>query len=202
MPRTRILAALLIALTASACERSPTDTNTLSASVARELAQSYSVLSTILVLTAGTPPPWGAAADGSVPGVSQTATFDVSFACPRAGISRLEGTHTLTLDPQTQSGSHTLTATHTDDGCSFDLPQGAGTFTLTGAPHVAVTSQQVWTGGQRGVQTLTQKGAFTWTHSGASGTCTVDLVSTYNPANHLYTVKGRFCGHGIDVTWV
>jgi hypothetical protein len=51
-----------------------------------------------------------------------------------------------------------------------------------------------------GLQTQTHKGSFTWARAGASGTCSVDLTSSFDPATHTVTVTGSFCATAVDVT--
>jgi hypothetical protein len=112
---------------------------------------------------------------------------------------KLEGTHTLTFDPATLSGSTTVYATRTEDACAFS--RDGNTITITGSPNTLLTASQSWTSGVRGVRTATKKGSFTWSRSdGKSGTCSVDVTATWNPATHTLHVQGTFCSQTVDVT--
>jgi hypothetical protein len=52
-----------------------------------------------------------------------------------------------------------------------------------------------------GLQTTTQRGAFTYSAStGRSGSCTVDITSTFDPEAKTYTRTGTLCGRTVDVT--
>jgi hypothetical protein len=51
------------------------------------------------------------------------------------------------------------------------------------------------------VRTATAKGSFTWARGGgATGTCTVDVTRTWDPAAHSMHVAGTFCNQTVDVT--
>ena len=73
--------------------------------------------------------------------------------------------------------------------------------TLNGNPNVAyVGNLNIVNAVLSGLQTQTHKGSFKWARTGGSGTCDVDLASSFDPATHTVTVTGTFCGHIVNVT--
>jgi hypothetical protein len=128
-----------------------------------------------------------------------TTTFTRTRTCPKGGSVKLEGTHTVTGDKATQSGSTSFSATRTESACAFG--RGDNTITITGNPNTVLTSSQSVTGGVPGVRTATKVGSFNWTHSnGRSGTCNVNVTATWTPATKTFHVAGTFCNKTIDVT--
>jgi len=99
-------------------------------------------------------------------------------------------THNLTLDAN---------ATRTDTNCAFDTRNGV--LTLNGNPNLAYTGHlNIVNGALSGLQTQTHKGSFTWSRTGGSGTCDVDISSSYDPSTHTVTVTGSFCGRVVNIT--
>lgn len=132
--------------------------------------------------------------------ITTTTTFTRTRTCPLGGSVTLAGTITHTRDRETRSGSHTFNATRTENACVFE-GRGGATITVNGNPNTVITASHSVTDGVRGVGTATKKGSFTWSKStGQSGTCNIDLVSTWDPATRTYTLKGTFCNQTIDVT--
>jgi hypothetical protein len=119
--------------------------------------------------------------------------------CPQGGSAKLEGTHTLTFDPATHSGSATFSATRTENACVF--AGNGGTITIVGNPNTLLTASQVWTNGVPGTRAASKHGSFTWSRSdGKSGTCTVDVTAAWDPATHTLRVQGTLCKQTVDVT--
>ena len=128
-----------------------------------------------------------------------TTTFTRTRTCPAGGDVKLEGTVTHTADPATQSGSTAFNATRTENACAFN--HNGGTITITGNPNTKLTSTQSMTNGVRGVRTATKVGSFNWSRSnGKSGTCSVNVTATWDPATHTLHVAGTFCNRTVDVT--
>jgi hypothetical protein len=125
--------------------------------------------------------------------------FTVTKQCPQGGSVALAGgvvgsgdrsTHSLTLDAN---------ATRTDANCAFSTKDGV--LTVNGNPNLSYTGHlSIVNGALSGVQTQTHKGSFTWSRTGGSGTCDVDITSSYDPATKTATVMGAFCGHIVNVT--
>lgn len=140
----------------------------------------------------------GAAATTSVPFPINN-QFSVTRQCPRGGQVVIAGgivgtgdrtTHDLTLDAN---------ATRTDTDCAFDTRDGV--LTLSGNPNLMYTGHlNIVNGALSGLQTQTHKGSFTWSRTGGSGTCDVDITSSFDPATKTATITGSFCGHAINVT--
>ncbi|HEV7387931.1 MAG TPA: hypothetical protein VGN73_04885 [Gemmatimonadaceae bacterium] len=140
----------------------------------------------------------GAAAAASTPFPINN-QFSVTRQCPRGGEALIAGgivgtgdrtTHNLTLD---------ATATRTDTNCAFDTRDGV--LTISGNPNLNYTGHLLIVNGQlSGLQTQTHKGSFTWSRTGGSGTCDVDITSSFDPATHTSTITGSFCGHAVNVT--
>jgi hypothetical protein len=150
----------------------------------------------------------GSASAGSVstPGSVSAAmttfnnTFDVTKQCPKGGNVELKGSINGTGDRTTHSLTVDANATRTDTGCAFEAKDG-GTITVDGNPNIAYTGHlNIVNAAFVGLQTQTHKGSFKWARTGGSGTCAVDVTSSFDPATHTVTVMGMFCGHTIDVT--
>lgn len=195
--------AAVLALTAAACDQSATlPDEGLSPAEAQALAADIGAQNASMLGSFGTPsfsisPEEGG---GALAAVTTTTTFTRTRTCPLGGSVTLAGTVTHTGDRATRSASHTFNATRTENACSFQRHGGA-TITINGNPNTAITASRSVTDGVPGVGTATKKGSFTWSKStGQSGTCTVDLTSTWDPATRTYTLKGTFCNQTIDVT--
>ena len=126
-------------------------------------------------------------------------SFSVTKQCPRGGQVVLAGTTVGTGDRATHSLTLETNATRTDSNCAFQTRNGV--LTLDGNPNIAYKGNlNIVNGALVGLQTQTHKGSFTWERRGGSGTCEVDLASSFDPATRTVTVKGHFCGHIVDVT--
>ena len=125
--------------------------------------------------------------------------FSATRNCPQGGEVTLAGgvvgtgdrtTHNLTLD---------ATATRTDANCAFNTRDGV--LTVNGNPNLSYSGHlNIVNGVLTGLQTQTHKGSFTWSRTGGSGTCDVDITSSYDPGTKTATVFGAFCGHIVNVT--
>jgi hypothetical protein len=72
---------------------------------------------------------------------------------------------------------------------------------VDGNPNIAYTGNlNIVNGAFVGLQTQTHKGGFMWARTTGSGTCEVDLTSSFDPATRTVTVSGHFCGHVVNVT--
>jgi hypothetical protein len=127
-------------------------------------------------------------------------TFDVTKQCPKGGSVELKGSINGTGDRTTHSLTVDASATRTDTDCAFQARDG-GTITVNGNPNIAYTGHlNIVNAAFVGLQTQTHKGSFKWARTGGSGTCDVDVTSSFDPATHTVTVTGSFCGHVINVT--
>ena len=127
-------------------------------------------------------------------------TFERTHACPAGGSVTVSGTVDRTINRATQTGSLTVNAKRVESACAVKQRNGV-TVTVTGQPHTAIGVTASFNKGVPGVLIQTQKGAFGWTRSnGRSGTCAIDLTSTFDPATRTATIKGSFCGRPVDET--
>ncbi|HEU0302079.1 MAG TPA: hypothetical protein VFR37_21670 [Longimicrobium sp.] len=201
MLRKSMLSAALAALALAACDGSPTG----GAAAALDQLEAENAAALWDEVGAAVMDGFGPAfnmvpVEGAV-SATTTTQFTRTRQCPAGGTSTFAGTHTVTRDPDTRSGSTALDATRTDAACTVAARRGRGTISITTTPNVAVTSSQSWTNGQPGTRTTTHKGSFDWTRSaGQSGSCTVDLTATFNPTTRTYTLNGTFCNRTISVT--
>ncbi len=196
--------AALAALAATACDQSPAgvDPGGLSAADAAALAPEYDQLGDVMFEGHGAPS-YSASADAAPSFAAQTATttFTRTRTCPGGGGVTVAGTVVNTWDREARTASHDYGATRTEDDCVLPARRGEGTLTIDGNPNTAITSHWSIASGVPGVRTRTAKGSFTWTRStGQSGTCTVDLTSTWDPAARTYTLEGTFCNHTVALT--
>jgi hypothetical protein len=197
-------AGLLLAV--AACNDSTGVSGSLSQADANQLAADMDAVSTLGTSDFGLGASFSVSVDGSGASASVAAApvpinnqFTITKQCPKGGQVVLAGgivgtgdriTHNLTLDAN---------ATRTDTNCAFDTSDGV--LTLNGNPNIAYTGHlNIVNAALSGLQTQTHKGSFTWARTGGSGTCDVDLTSSFDPATHTVTVTGSFCGHTVDVT--
>jgi hypothetical protein len=145
----------------------------------------------------------------SSPDAAGTATFDLNagagtfertHACPAGGSVTVSGTVDRTIDRATLTGTLAVSAKRVENACAVKQRNGV-TVTVTGQPNTTIGVTASFNKGVPGVITQTQKGAFGWTRSnGRSGTCAIDLTSTFDPATRTATIKGSFCGRPVDET--
>jgi hypothetical protein len=196
--KTMLTLAALISL--AACDQAATGVNAddLSREDAAALAPDYAELADAELAAFGAS--FDASAEVSADTHTDTTTFTRTRTCPLGGSVKVEGTLTRTGNRETHTGSTQYNATRTEQACAFNLRSG-GSITLNGNPNTAVTGSWSVTNGVPGIRTMTQKGSFAWARSnGRTGTCSLDLTATWDPATHTQTVKGTFCNRTIDVT--
>jgi len=193
-------------LAVAACSDSTGVSGTISQADANQLAANMDAVSTLGTSDFGLGASFSVSVDGSGSSASVAAApvpinnqFTVTKQCPKGGQVVLAGgivgtgdrtTHNLTLDAN---------ATRTDANCAFDTSDGV--LTVNGNPNIAYTGHlNIVNAALSGLQTQTHKGSFTWARTGGSGTCDVDLTSSFDPATHTVMVTGSFCGHTVNVT--
>jgi hypothetical protein len=200
VPGTLVLLAF-----AAACGDSPAgpgSDDAFTRSDANQLAPDYEEMSGVMFEGVAAPSFSVAADGGAALAVSTvTTTFTRTRTCPKGGSVTLAGTIVATRDPETKTASHQYNATRTEAACAFQARNGTATVTINGNPNVAIASNQTWSNGTPGVRTTTHKGNFSWSRStGQTGTCTVDLTATWNPATKTRTLKGTLCNQTVDIT--
>lgn len=143
----------------------------------------------------------GEAASAAIP-TTINDRFTFTRACPKGGQVTIAGSMTGTADVQARSFTVSTTATKTDANCAFQTREGV--LTLNGNPNVTMQSTiSIVAGKPVGLQTGSQKGAFTWSRStGGTGSCLIDVSSSLDPVTLTMTVAGNFCGHAINVSRV
>lgn len=208
MIRTRLVPGVLALVLLAACGDTPTGgvdgggAASLTRAEAEELAPDWETLAGDEMGGMALPSFSVSAGDGgaSFATVTTTSTMTRTRTCPAGGSVRVVATATHTFDRETRTGTHQGSAVRTDSACAMPRRAGA-TLTITGNPNVQITSSASFTNGVPGVRTVTHKGSFSWTRStGQSGTCSVDLTSTWTPATRTHTVKGTFCNQTVDIT--
>ncbi|HEX6626839.1 MAG TPA: hypothetical protein VF105_02690 [Gemmatimonadaceae bacterium] len=197
-------AALLLA--AVACSDSTGLKNGISQAAANQLAADIDGSASFGSSDFGLGPSFSVSVDGSGASAAVTSTpfpinntFTVTRQCPRGGQTVFAGSVTGTGDRTAQSLTLDANATRTDTNCAFDTRDGV--LTLSGNPNLTYTGHlNIVNGVLSGLQTQTHKGSFTWSRTGGSGTCDVDITSQFDPATKTLTITGSFCGHAINVT--
>jgi len=140
----------------------------------------------------------GAAVSAAVP-VAINNTFSATKGCPQGGQVAVAGTIVGTGDDATNSLTLDVDATRTDTNCAF--PTRHGVLTLSGNPNIEYTGHlNIVNAALVGLQTASHTGSFTWARGGFSGTCNVDLDSSYDPATRVASVTGSFCDWTVNVT--
>jgi hypothetical protein len=196
-------AALVLAV--AACDQSTGLSGGISQADANQLAGDMDAVSTLGSSDFGLGPSFSvsvgsgsAAATVSAP-IAINNQFTVTKQCPKGGQVVLAGSVVGTGDRTTHNLTLEANATRTDTNCAFDTRDGV--LTLNGNPNIAYKGNlNIVNALLSGVQTQTHKGSFTWARVGGSGTCDVDLTSSFDPATHTATVTGTFCGHTVNVT--
>jgi hypothetical protein len=195
-------AAMLVA--AAACSDSTGLKNVISQADANQLATDFDNVASLSATDFGPGVSFSINTDGTSGSAAVTSTpfpintqFSVTRQCPRGGQSALSGSVTGTGDRVAHNLTLDANATRTDTDCAFDTRDGVLTLggSLTYNAHVNIVNAAL-----SGLQTASHKGSFTWSRSGGSGTCDVDITRTFDPSTKTLTIKGSFCGHVIDVT--
>jgi hypothetical protein len=204
--RSHLLGSAGLLLALAACNSATDLSANLSPTAAAKLAAQMDAVSSLGPADFGLGPTLAARAAGIGSTASATAAattfsnkFTVTHACPKGGKVLLDGTVSGTSDQTTRSLNVEAVATRTDTDCAFDTDDGV--LTLNGNPNIAYDGKlNIVNGALSGLQTQTHKGSFKWARAGASGTCDVDLTSSYDPATRTATVTGKFCGKDVNVT--
>lgn len=126
--------------------------------------------------------------------------FTITRGCPAGGSVVFAGETLRQADRTTRTLTAQTTATKTHRDCAREL--NGVTLTTSGDPNIALTaSRKLVEGKASGLQTLAQKGAFTWTASdGRSGRCEVDFTATFDPATGTHRIAGSICGRQVEIT--
>ncbi len=206
LKQSYLLGSAALVLAVAACSDSTGVSGTISQADANQLAADMDAVTTLGATDFGQSASFSVSVDGS--GASATVVsapfpintqFTVTKQCPRGGQVVVAGGITGTGDRTTHNLSLQAVATRTDTDCAFDTRDGV--LTLNGNPNVAyVGNLNIVNALLSGLQTQTHKGSFKWARTGGSGTCDVDLASSFDPATHTVTVTGTFCGHIVNVT--
>jgi hypothetical protein len=194
-----------LVLAIAACSDSTGLSNGISQEDANQLAADMDAMSTLGTNDIGLGASFSVMIDvtGSSASVSAPIPIDNQFTvtkqCPQGGQVVIAGRTTGTGDRTTHSLSLETVATRTDTNCAFETRHGV--LTINGNPNITFDGKvNIVNGALSGLQTATHKGSFTWARTGGSGTCDVDLSSSYDPATHTATVTGTFCGRTVNVT--
>ena len=195
-------AGLLLAI--AACDHSTGLSGGISQADANQLAADMDAVSTLGTSDFGLGASFSLSTGGSGSATSVVAVpitinnrFSVSKQCPQGGQVVIAGTTTGTGDRATHSLTLETNATRTDTDCAFQTRDGV--LTLNG--NIAYKGNlNIVNGALSGPQTQTHKGSFSWARVGGSGSCDVDITSSFDPATHTVTVTGSFCRHTVNVT--
>lgn len=196
-------AALVLAV--AACSDS-TGVNTITQADANQLAADMDAVATFSPTDFGQAASFSVSVDPSGASASVASApfpintqFTVTKQCPRGGQVAIAGAVVGTGDRTAHNLTLDANATRTDTDCAFDTRNGV--LTLNGNPNVAYTGHlNIVNAALSGVQTQTHKGSFKWARTGGSGTCDVDVTSSFDPATHTVTITGTFCGIAVNVT--
>jgi hypothetical protein len=199
-------AALLLAVAACSSDSTGVSANIITQADANQLAGDMDAVSTLGTTDFGLGASFNVSVDGSGASAAVAAApipintqFSITKQCPQAGQVAIVGSITGTGDRVAHNLSVEAVATRTDTNCAFDTRDGV--LTLNGNPNIAYDGKlNIVAGVLSGLQTQTHKGSFTWARTGGSGTCDVDLTSSFDPATHTVTVTGTFCGHTVNAT--
>jgi len=205
LKQSYLVCSAAMVLAVAACSDS-TGVNTITQADANQLAADMDAVATFSPTDFGQAASFSMSVDPSGASASVTSApfpintqFTVTKACPRGGQVAIAGGVTGTGDRSTHNLTLDATATRTDTDCAFDTRNGV--LTLNGNPNIAYTGHlNIVNAALSGPQTQTHKGSFKWARTGGSGTCDVDVTSSFDPATHTVTVTGTFCGIAVNVT--
>ncbi|HEY0529072.1 MAG TPA: hypothetical protein VGD02_09600 [Gemmatimonadaceae bacterium] len=197
-------AACVVAI--AACSDSTGLAGGLSQADANQLAADMDAVASLGTLEFGLGPTFSVGVSGSGAQTSIASApvpinnqFTATKQCPQGGSVALAGGVVGTGDRTTHSLTLDANATRTDANCAFNTRDGV--LTVNGNPNLSYTGHlNIVNGVLSGLQTQKHKGSFTWSRTGGSGTCDVDITSSYDPAAKTATVSGSFCGHIVNVT--
>ncbi len=194
-----------LVLAIAACDQSTGLSGGISQADANQLAGDIDAVSTLGTSDFGLGPSFsinvgsGSATSSVSAPITINNQFTVTKQCPQGGQVVLAGSVVGSGDRTTHNLTVETNATRTDTNCAFQTKDGV--LTLNGNPNIAYKANlNIVNAALSGVQTQTHKGSFKWSRIGGSGTCDVDLTSSYDPATHTATVTGSFCGHTVNVT--
>ncbi|HEU4561160.1 MAG TPA: hypothetical protein VFS20_25130 [Longimicrobium sp.] len=126
-------------------------------------------------------------------------TFNTTHPCTPSGNVALAGTLGGTVDAVARTGSVQANVGVQHQGCTIKTDDGA-TFTVNGDPDIDVALNAA--SGPNGLTafTLTQTGAFTWSRTGASGRCDVNVSASLVAGTQNVQLSGTFCGFPVSGT--
>ncbi len=208
LPSLLLPGLLLSGAALSGCESSlGPDASPLSVEDARLLASEFDAIGNSVIdgMLGGFAPSFsldaGAGSLASVASEPVTVTFTRTQSCPKGGQVTVAGTTIRDVNRETRSMATETSATKTHARCAVEGRNGV-TITTNGNPNIALkATRKVVSGQPSGLQTSSQKGSFTYsTSDGRSGTCTIDITSTFDPATKTHTIKGTNCGRTVDST--
>jgi len=126
--------------------------------------------------------------------------FNTTQPCAPSGTVGLAGTLGGSVDGVAKTGTVQANVGVTHNACAVKTDDGA-TFTLSGDPRIDVTLNAA--SGANGLTafTLTEVGAFNWTHGdGNSGHCTLNVSANLVTGTQNVKLSGTFCGFPVDGT--
>ena len=203
---TRLLLGAALFL-AAACDKSTGLPSEITQAEAAELAAALDAVGTLNQSDLGSGASFslnvgsgnGASASAAAEPVTINNTFSATKQCPQGGQVAIAGTIVGSGDDATNSLTLDADATRIDTNCAF--PTRHGVMTLNGNPNISYEGHlNIVNGALVGVQTQSHTGSFTWARGGWSGTCDVDVDSSFDPATHTVTVSGTFCGWTVNIT--
>jgi len=95
-------------------------------------------------------------------------------------------------------GSVSLTLQQTPQGCVVESG-GFGTYTINGQPNLTVDAEIAFANsGQSFTGSFAYGGAYSWSGGGASGTCALDYVMSFDFPSQAVSLTGTMCGHPLN----
>lgn len=157
------------------------------------------------------------------PGVhgTTTTTTERTTPCPQGGSTRSVTRITSVVDTVARTGKVETESTDTPNACAFavdsmnaalrTIANAGSVITITGSPSLVTrtSSGYTWTAASARARSTATRTATTGTHAGAftyttsdnrSGSCQVDLKTSFDPETRKHTTTGTFCGKAVDIT--
>lgn len=195
--RKLLLIPLLFA--ATACDRGsgPSGNDQLTAAEAAELARAMFGLASGF---AGGGLPGGAFSVAPAERNSFTVPVQETVPCQPSGTMGVSGTITIQFDDVSFGMAMEADLSARPNACATRMKNG-DVIKITGDPDLDIHMEMAADAEQLTALQVTQAGAFTWTRSGSSGRCAVNLGSSLNAATQMVSVTGTFCGFPVSETF-
>ena len=125
-------------------------------------------------------------------------TLDDVSTCAGGGDVLVHSVYSEDVDTTTWSGTVDMTARLTHRACVVST--GQDDFVVDGNPNLDLALHMDVANDSLTAMSFTYRGGVSWSGSGDSGDCSMDLSFTASMAQQTGRLKGSFCGYSFDQT--